>query len=163
MTQLTERLNLSPDPRVREYLNRSVCQISDFQEPERVLLRVPLAGVEGAPALQKEVTLEYRSDKGPADNRPWLVRWRADGGLYPSFDGKLALEFEGETPVLVLAGEYEPPLGIAGQAFDAVIGAHIASATAREFLRSIAEKMDHERHVDEVAEVVRTTIEASRK
>ena len=40
---------------------------------------------------------------------------------------------------VVLRGNYEPPLGIAGKTFDAAVGGRIARATAREFLERIRE------------------------
>ncbi|HTX59886.1 MAG TPA: hypothetical protein VMH02_09420 [Verrucomicrobiae bacterium] len=146
MTQLTERLTIPKYEKPQEYLNRTICQISDYQQPDRVRLRVPLSGIGEGPALQKEVEVVYRSKPGAPDHA-WNVRWKADGRFYPDFDGTLAVERDDRTgdDALVLAGEYEPPLGAAGKAFDAVLGARIASATAREFLRAIAQQMEQER------------------
>jgi hypothetical protein len=61
-----------------------------------------------------------------------------DGGPYPIFKGILSAEESGGNFCrLDLDGAYEPPLGLAGAAFDAVVGHHIAVAAARTLLDEI--------------------------
>ena len=105
------------------------------------------SGVDG-PASRKDVIVHYHSSGGHV---PWSVAWQpADGGIYPDFYGKLWIEQDdSNAPVLVLEGAYRPPLGFAGKAFDLVIGARVASITAREFLRAIAAEMQREHAIDE--------------
>lgn len=53
----------------------------------------------------------------------------------PRFAGTLtAGEKEPGITTLTLEGGYEPPLGVAGKAFDLIVGRKIASATARALL-----------------------------
>ena len=60
------------------------------------------------------------------------------GGPYPIFAGKLcAEEVSGNFCRLDLDGAYIPPFGIAGAAFDAVLGHQIALAVARQLLDEI--------------------------
>ena len=150
MSNLCERLELPQYPHPWEYLNRAICQISDDQEPDVVRLRVPLLGA-GGPALEKEVNVKYSTRAGKGEHRPWSLSWEPiGGGPFPRFEGELTIDTA--TPSLLLEGEYTPPLGAAGQVFDAVMGARIASVTALEFLRSVAEQMEHQ-HVLERAGV----------
>ncbi|MGZ3499438.1 MAG: hypothetical protein ACXWNK_17165 [Vulcanimicrobiaceae bacterium] len=155
MTQLSERHALRcPFARAWEYLNRALCQIAEYQEPDSVRLRLPLAGAAG-PVLQKEVTVTYHRDAGETNDRPWSVCWQAVGGIpYPDFNGTLTIDIgkDNTAPILVLKGEYTPPLGVAGQAFDSVLGSRVASITAREFLRSIAAQMEKHYIADEARE-----------
>jgi hypothetical protein len=66
------------------------------------------------------------------------IHWEArGGGPFPTFTGKLSLEDEGPFCRLNLDGEYKPPLGIAGAAFDAVVGHRIAEATGNDFLEQL--------------------------
>jgi hypothetical protein len=67
------------------------------------------------------------------------IKWRAyDGGLYPIFRGTRTVEDEVGTYCRIdLDGSYEPPLGLAGVAFDSVLGHRIAVAAARELLAEI--------------------------
>ncbi len=155
MTQLMERLALPPYKAAWEYLNRSICQVSDFQEPDTMQFRVPFGGGESGPALTKDVVVEYRKaagSSGQPGRQPWGVRWKpADGGPFPEFAGRLYVEESADgSRELVLEGEYEPPLGAAGRAFDAVVGMHIASVTAQEFLRTVAVEMKREHALNAV-------------
>jgi hypothetical protein len=155
MSKLCERLELPAYPRPWEYLNRAICQISDHQQADIVRLRVPLLGA-GGPALQKEVTVEYWTRAGEGENRPWSLSWEpVGGGPYPRFEGVIAIDStDGRSaPTLVIEGEYAPPLGAAGQAFDLVLGSRIASITACEFLRSIAAQMQHEHTLERAIEI----------
>jgi hypothetical protein len=61
-----------------------------------------------------------------------------EGGLYPTFRGTLSVEEEaGNFCRLDLDGAYTPPLGLAGAAFDAMLGHRIAVEIARAFLDEI--------------------------
>jgi hypothetical protein len=80
------------------------------------------------------------------------VSWAPDkGGPYPQFTGAIRLDPD-EDPdrcCLMLEGEYDPPFGIVGDAFDALIGKHIARTTIRNLL-------------DEIAIIMETSYESSR-
>jgi hypothetical protein len=58
----------------------------------------------------------------------------AGGGPFPTFTGTLKMHPLGTQTEIVLSGEYEPPFGVVGEAFDAVIGKRIAEATAQMLL-----------------------------
>jgi hypothetical protein len=106
----------------------------------------------GGPALQKEVNVKYSTRAGAGKDRPWSLCWEPiGGGPYPRFEGQLTIDTAECS--LVIEGEYTPPLGAAGQAFDLVVGALIASITAREFLRSVAEQMQHQHALEQVLDL----------
>jgi hypothetical protein len=68
---------------------------------------------------------------------PVDIAWKPAGTrLLPAFAGVLRFEYDedyGRT-WLVLEGDYEPPLGAAGSAFDALAGQRIARSTFRALL-----------------------------
>lgn len=69
------------------------------------------------------------------------VSWEPDkGGPYPQFTGSIRLEPD-EDPgrcCIMLEGEYDPPFGVVGDAFDAIVGKHIARTSVRNLLDEIA-------------------------
>lgn len=65
-----------------------------------------------------------------------------DGGPYPHFKGTLTVSDEAAGwSRLDLDGEYTPPLGPVGAAFDAVLGGRIAVRTAQELLERLKSEL----------------------
>lgn len=142
MTRLSERHSVRcPESAARENLNRMLQQAS---QNELLRLAVPVPAVSGG--LAKDVRVSYaRLPGAPAEGESWLVHWTPEpGGIYPSFEGTIAVRADGAPgdSVLVLEGRYTPPAGAIGQIFDSVIGARIASATLQALLSRIAEKLE---------------------
>jgi hypothetical protein len=70
------------------------------------------------------------------------VGWApAQRGPFPLVDGSLQVErtVDYDAFYLVLQGSYQPSLGIVGAAFDAIVGARIASLCSRNLFALIAE------------------------
>jgi hypothetical protein len=70
----------------------------------------------------------------------YAVTWASDGGgPYPTFVGSLRIGAmdDYESFELILDGRYEPPLGVLGDQFDAVLGHRVAQSTALHFLHGI--------------------------
>lgn len=92
--------------------------------------------------LQADALVTYDVADNPLRLYPtWDVRWTpASGGPYPHFFGTLTLRAgsTAQTSALELSGDYLPPLGAAGRAFDAALGSRIASAAARGLLEDLA-------------------------
>ena len=67
------------------------------------------------------------------------VSWAPkDGGPYPNFAGTLSVAEDAiGYSRIEIDGEYRPPFGIAGAAFDAAVGHRIAQGTATELLDEI--------------------------
>ena len=103
-------------------------------------LKVPLEGVPGFSGLALEHAVRVRAWRDRDDqNLNDLIRitWEPEGGgPYPAFEGTLATWRETDPPrtFIELDGTYEPPMGIAGETFDAAMGHAIAHRTVRALL-----------------------------
>jgi hypothetical protein len=66
------------------------------------------------------------------------------GGPFPKFKGTIGLVADDSSDAccIIVEGHYDPPLGPIGDAFDAIIGKHIARLTARNLLDEIAIVME---------------------
>lgn len=88
--------------------------------------------------LEKPALITLTPAHRPQDMTPRFgVHWEAEGGgPYPAFNGTLTIGADEDynSFVLLLEGGYEPPLGIVGQVFDAVVGHRIAEETAAGLL-----------------------------
>jgi hypothetical protein len=117
--------------------------LSAFMEanpaPAAAGARVILRAAEFAEPAIVSLTPAHR----PADMTPrYAVHWQAEGGgAFPIFDGFLSVAADEDynSYWLVIEGDYEPPGGLAGKMFDAVIGNRIAVATTRNLLASLRE------------------------
>lgn len=150
-----------PYVRARQYLHEMLDAVCNGDLPHEIVLtaNVPPSHVE----LAKHVLVRYARGTDPMHfDEPWKISWVAEpGGIYPSFDGQLAVRAdEGyRTSLLELQGTYTPPLGAAGRAFDAVIGRRIAGGTAQNLLSEIARQM-RERYLREEAAKLDATVAA---
>lgn len=149
MATLFQRYYLKcPYQRARTTLEQTLREIATSGQPQLLRLRVPVNVGQNASGLEKDVIVTYGTAIDPLHfDQPWSVNWTPHGGgPYPSFEGTLTVRADDDysSSVLELQGTYEPPFGVAGAAFDAVVGSRIASATAREFLRTLS--LDIEGH-----------------
>lgn len=104
--------------------------------------------------LTKGVMVSFDSAVDPMHfDQPWHIHWKPQGGPYPEFEGELTVRADEtwETSRLELRGSYRPPGGIAGAAFDLVVGGHIASSTAQALLRRLGDEMETRYRNDEQA------------
>lgn len=99
-----------------------------------------------AHTLEQPAVVTLTPAHRPQDMAPrFSVHWEAEGGgPYPVFDGVLTVEGGDDYDEFRLAidGTYKPPLGLAGKAFDLVVGNRIAERTAQELLADIAGVME---------------------
>jgi hypothetical protein len=100
------------------------------------------------PGLQIVVECEVVLNMTSVSTAPGLevleIHWRPLGGEpYPEFKGTLCAEplYRGSCR-LDLSGEYVPPGGIAGLAFDALFGHRIAEESIRDLLETFKTKME---------------------
>jgi hypothetical protein len=104
-------------------------------------LEARIPGLPNPLSFSHAVTATLTAEAHPSDMQPrFLVKWAPSGDVpLPSFDGTLTVESDEDygSFFLVLEGHYEPPLGLPGLAFDAIVGHHIAEATADQFLERI--------------------------
>jgi hypothetical protein len=86
----------------------------------------------------------------------YAVTWTPeDHGPYPMFVGTLAITSgdDYDSFFISLSGEYAPPFGAFGAAFDALIGHRIAEATARNLLETMASEIESDFRAAEAAKV----------
>jgi len=115
----------------------------------RITLLVPFK-VFGLPVnlgVEREVEVAFvplRGYKGEAQLHDELqFTWApVGGGPYPAFAGTMHMHPQGSDTEIVLSGEYQPPFGVLGEAFDAVIGKRIAEATAQTLLEELREELE---------------------
>lgn len=154
MTHIYERLFLKcPYVRAREFLREALEASAGEHTVETLPLKAPLAFVPGT--LEKNVLIRYERGHDPMHfDEPWTVLWTPEGGgPYPDFAGELTVRAD-ETyrgAVLELQGDYVPPFGAVGRAFDMMLGQRIAASTARTLLRAIGDKMEQRYGLEEAA------------
>jgi hypothetical protein len=92
-------------------------------------------------SLDREVRVEVWQDRDDQNLNDLIrINWAPEGSVvFPKLQGTLVVWADGNhnSSYLELDGTYDPPLGIAGQLFDEVIGHRIAETTAREFLKDL--------------------------
>ena len=115
----------------------------------RLSFSVPLVpGAGEVVGVRRVVTasIEPLTKKGDGSLEAMRVRWEPDGGPFPSFEGTLEAEREEryDSLRLSLSGAYEPPFGVAGTAFDTVLGKRIAATTAHRLLLELAERIEQD-------------------
>ncbi|MGB6985964.1 MAG: hypothetical protein WBD74_08355 [Candidatus Aquilonibacter sp.] len=113
----------------------------------RMRLHVPMDGVV---SLDREVRIQARETRDDQNlNNVVRVAWQPEGTvIFPAFEGTLVVWGEDNPNIsfIELRGEYTPPLGAAGQAFDELIGFRIARATAQQFLGDIRREIEARAH-----------------
>lgn len=154
MTHIYERRFLKcPYVRAREYLRGTLEAAAQDKTVETLPLTAALSFVPGA--LEKNVLVRYERGSDPLHfDEPWNVFWSPEGGgPYPDFSGTLTVRADESYrgAVLELTGDYVPPLGTVGRAFDMVLGSKIASSTAKALLEQIAVRMEERYHSEENA------------
>ncbi|MFY9778999.1 MAG: hypothetical protein WAJ85_00640 [Candidatus Baltobacteraceae bacterium] len=104
-------------------------------------------------SLQRTVVATLTPFRLPGDVAPRReVHWAPlRPGPFPSFRGELTVEAaeDGRAFWLELEGTYEPPIGLIGEAFDAVVGHNIARVTALNLLGRIKASLEDAARADE--------------
>ncbi len=106
--------------------------------------------------LVKHVIVVFGTAVDPMHfDQPWHIHWTPKSGPYPEFDGQLTVRADEtyEVSALELKGNYSPPGGALGRAFDWAVGSAIASATAQRFLQRIGSEMVERYQRDERAKL----------
>lgn len=104
---------------------------SNFHEGSHFTLRAWFANV----MVEREVLLKAVPVKTEPRCAILDISWHPVSGPYPSFQGKLfAWRGDNSSCRLEIEGSYKPPGGVAGAAFDAVLGHRIAAETIQDLL-----------------------------
>ena len=133
-----------PSDEAASYLQEFFARSGERAGDAVLALKIPVADA----TLQRDVLAKLTPRKAEPGFRTLDLSWAPKGGgPYPAFDGTLVLaDRTAATCTLMLYGRYGPPGGIAGAAFDAVLGKRLAAASLKALL-----------------EVFRTAIETARK
>jgi len=158
MTQLNERAYVQvPYGRAAECLKTYLGRLGwSAGKPATLSLRVEDSdfGPPGAISIARDVTAQFDPIDDPRHlTKPMRVEWSPKGGgPFPTFKGALTISEDEDygTCVLTLSGEYEPPLGVVGKGFDAIVGRHIAIATTRRLLGQIRDGMEAAQETDQM-------------
>jgi len=134
-----------PLSEARGYFGRFVRDIESEGSGRIVLtVKVPLErlGIDRCVAVSKAVSVHFSPIAKPdAIKQLMAVSWEPEGGgVFPKFTGTVGVEAEETVSAsfITLDGSYDPPLAVIGDAFDAIVGKHIARQTARNLLDEIA-------------------------
>ena len=133
----------------------------------RLALRVPLLSAAGDElALERDViaSLEPLPKGANEALQGTRIQWKPNGRSFPAFEGTLVAEHDEQYSsfILTLSGSYVPPFGVAGAAFDAVLGNRFAEATAHQLLRDIAESIEKDYRACEAFKSKEREIEAAK-
>jgi hypothetical protein len=104
-------------------------------------LKVPLRTPAGDLALEKTVSIDVRYVPSGGEPHALSVSWSPNGTTtVPSFGGTMTTKaLSDSTCRLMLGGTYSPPGGLAGRAFDAIVGHRIAECTLEDLLERLGE------------------------
>ncbi len=112
----------------------------------RLTLPVSAFGLPGGVRLARNVDAHFVPLKDSQDGSKFAaVHWvPVGGGPFPRFLGFLGIEAEPDPTKckLVLEGNYDPPLGVVGDLFDAVAGRKIAKSTVCELLKILVNVLE---------------------
>jgi hypothetical protein len=109
----------------------------------QVTLRAPVGEV----TLDRDVFVSLQTQPGNAARRGFAISWEPKGGgPYPRFEGSLELRVaDAASCIMELSGSYDPPLSVAGKAFDAAVGRRIAAASVEAFLTTLRDAIESAR------------------
>jgi len=157
VSKLFERVYVDVPPaqaarRVVDYLRERGNSDGDTARlPLRLALSLP--GRDTPVAFEKNVIATFAPVSQTSDmGSHYRVAWTPEGGgPFPLFGGTLSIGGDEDYQhfSLSLAGDYEPPLGIAGDAFDALAGRFIARATSRDLLGRMRDGIEAAFEADE--------------
>lgn len=107
--------------------------------PGTLTLRVDLSSLKLPGTSEARHDVHVTHERVDEDGRRTLrLSWDPQDQTVPQFSGTLSSsEKDPGTATLLLEGTYKPPMGMAGAAFDLVVGRKIAAATARALLGDI--------------------------
>lgn len=85
-----------------------------------------------------------------------VLHWKARANIpVPEMNGLLTVRPNGPLTQLRMEGQYEPPLGLPGRLFDALVGRHIARRTISLFLAELRTFIEAEWEKERVSDAAR--------
>lgn len=139
-----ETVRLALEASSSEIIKWATCAAVEQSQEEVVAdLHTKVAGIE----FHRDVVVMIKSCeelKSESQHRLAIeLEWRSveAAGFFPIMNAKLFVIPVGGEAQLDFRGEYNPPLGIVGQAIDAVVGERIAESSVKHFVSEIAERL----------------------
>ena len=146
VTRITvERVARCPFSVAHDYAEEFLREIDERGAEVRVRVRDLLPTRRGKLRRRVRIVFERRLDEAEAGRAHDAValHWTAGTRLFPDFHGDLRLRIASvDETLLTLEGEYRPPLGPLGAAFDVLLGRRIARSTMNELVGRIAKAME---------------------
>jgi len=133
---------LTRDP--QEIFNAATSAAASRAQKVASQLRVNIGGIEVGTEIAISVK-EIEEQPGGAMKQPLTrleLEWEAEKrpGLFPFMRAELSIyPLTATETQLDLRGRYDPPLGLLGDAVDAVAGRRIADASVHRFLNDVAD------------------------
>jgi hypothetical protein len=96
-----------------------------------------LGGMSGLASL---VLFDLGSPRPTPAGLTYSVRWRATGAssLFPRLEAELEIADMGDSVLVTLRGNYDPPLGTVGRLVDRAILGRVADATVKSWVDRLA-------------------------
>lgn len=162
MTKLNETIEVDcPVHNIMHHAERYFTVHRRGAIPGKISLTVDLSqlNLPGTAQARHEVRVEHELVQKPGEPEALALAWDPDDRTVPHFSGVLhAVRKEGGGSLLTLSGGYDPPMGVAGAAFDAIVGRRIAVATVRSLLEDVKQFIE-----SDFQTALRTTLASSPK
>ncbi len=132
-----------------ELLQRATTSAASRARALVATLHVGVAGIEIGVDVRTNVQRIREEEKVPAMSPATILDlgWEASGApwLFPVMHVQLsAWPLSSSETQIEIVGEYRPPLGVVGNAFDAAVGHRIAEASVKSFLENVVAQMRRE-------------------
>jgi hypothetical protein len=118
----------------------------------RLRAALEAVGIGGDVAVDRDVIASFDpSTQTRGLEHGVVVAWSPAGeGPFPQFHGTLSIAAKNpKSCTMSLKGDYEPPLGPIGKAFDRAVGHKLAESTADDLLKVICDRVELDFATDE--------------
>lgn len=112
------------------------------QDGCRGLVRASIGPLRIAAPISADYGLRWDSQEQGRPHDEIAFSWNAAHPLLPGFQGVIRLRIRALCTLVRIEGSYRPPLGVAGVAFDALAGCHIARRTLDDLLVRLCEELE---------------------
>ena len=132
-----------------ELLQRATTSAASRARTLAATLHVGVAGIDIGVDVRTNVQRIREEERAAAVSPATILEigWEASGAprLFPVMHLELsAWPLSSTETQIEIVGEYRPPLGVVGNAFDAAVGHRIAEASMKNFLENVVEQMRRE-------------------
>jgi hypothetical protein len=127
---------------------RATSSATSRAEAVAATLRVGVGALEIGTDIKIEVRAVNEKVSALGDRKTEIeIAWKAvsAAGLFPSMEATLSVyPLSAQETQIDLHGRYRPPLGVVGNALDAVVGHRVAQASVLRFVQDVAARINAE-------------------